>query len=108
MGEPANSAEAIRKAFEKIQEAKPSPLRLFQDDSEDAPVQHRNKLAILDQEDHDDLERWHDLHNDPNVTIVSERYMSNVKIGIRIITQYVERIVQSGDESSLADEIWPE
>jgi hypothetical protein len=87
--EPGPFAEAIN----AIQKARPTPLSIFTDEDEEAGQQYRDyhDVEVLNLVFEPDKIIWRNLHNDPNVEIISEQEKSN-KISTLTYIKFIRRV----------------
>lgn len=114
--EPDTFAEAVN----AIQRACPTPLSIFRGEDEDAGQQYRDyhDVEVLNLVFEPDKIIWRNLHNNPNVEIISEQEKSN-KLSTLTYVKFVRRVpVDEPDpepdtfqepceeDDPLADEMW--
>lgn len=81
----------FRIVLQNIQKVRSNAFSLFDEEGEERSFTERYDIAVFDLDDEASLDQWRDLHNDPDVEIVSERDMSNPRIGLRTVVRFVRR-----------------
>ena len=84
--------EIFQEAMNLIQQGRPKVLRLF-DEAVENEQQFREvkDVMVLDLNWEPDRIRWRNLHNDPSITVVSEKDMS-VKIAIKTYIKFIRLV----------------
>jgi hypothetical protein len=85
--------DSFSEAVNAIQKARPTPLSIFTGEDEDAGQQYRDyhDVEVLNLVFEPDKIIWRNLHNDPNVEIITETEKSN-KISTLTYIKFIRRI----------------
>lgn len=105
--QPKKVGEEIRSLMGSLQRSKAAPLRLFKSDEDAATgrkVRVVYRIVTLEPDTRAGTELWEKLHNDDNITIITEKdYMSH-RDGLKTVIRYAET-VEEHDPDELAEEL---